>query len=106
MMLFMPFSPRWLVNKKRDYEAIDVLAKLRDSSPSSILVQNEYNEIKSSALTEKKIGNATWEELTKRGIFNRVIFAACLQMFQQWTGTCPNINQRNQHHPLLRWRFV
>lgn len=75
IMMFMPYSPRWLVNRDRDSEAITILAKLRASRSESVIVQSEYTDIKNGIAYERSIGTADWSELTKRGIFNRVIIA-------------------------------
>jgi hypothetical protein len=41
-ILFMPFSPRWLVNHGRDDEALEVLRKTRNLPPDSDLIQIEF----------------------------------------------------------------
>ena len=41
-ILFMPFSPRWLVNQGRDDEALAVLSRARRLPIDSDLVQIEY----------------------------------------------------------------
>ncbi|KAG6908544.1 hypothetical protein DXG01_004177 [Tephrocybe rancida] len=41
-ILFMPFSPRWLVNEGRDDEALAVLSSARGLPPDSDLVQIEF----------------------------------------------------------------
>jgi sugar porter (SP) family MFS transporter len=86
IMLFMPFSPRWLVNQGRDGEAITVLSKLRALQPNAAFVQAEYNDIKTGIAIERQIGSANWSELLKKGLFNRVIIVVLLQAFQQLTG--------------------
>ncbi|KAF9490369.1 general substrate transporter [Pleurotus eryngii] len=53
-ILFMPFSPRWLVNKERDEEALKVLSAARRMPPDSDLVQIEFLEIKAQYLFEKE----------------------------------------------------
>lgn len=53
-ILFMPFSPRWLVNQGRDDEAMEVLARMRNLSPESELVKIEFLEIKAQYLFEKE----------------------------------------------------
>lgn len=74
-MVFMPKSPRWLVNRNKDSEAISILAKLRATKSESTLVQLEYTEIKNGIALERTVGTANWSELTKKGILNRVIVA-------------------------------
>lgn len=41
-ILFMPFSPRWLVNQGRDDEAIAVLSHARKLEPHNDLIQIEF----------------------------------------------------------------
>lgn len=41
-ILFMPFSPRWLVNNGRDDEALAVLSQVRSLPPDSDVVQIEF----------------------------------------------------------------
>ena len=41
-ILFMPFSPRWLVNKGRDEEAVQVLCRARNLPADSDLIQIEF----------------------------------------------------------------
>jgi MFS family permease len=41
-ILFMPFSPRWLVNNERDDEALAVLSRARNQPVDSDAVQIEF----------------------------------------------------------------
>lgn len=86
LMFFMPFSPRWLMYKHRDAEALNVLSKVRGEDINSAEVQAEYNHIKESIAAEEAVGEAGWNELFMKGIFNRVVIGFLLQFFQQWTG--------------------
>ncbi|KAJ7285011.1 general substrate transporter [Mycena rebaudengoi] len=106
-ILFMPFSPRWLVNQERNDEALAVLSHARGLPEDSELVQIEFLEIKAQYLFEKetnairfpqyqdggwvsefKLGFfAYWSLLRERSLFYRVIVASGTMFFQQWTGT-------------------
>jgi MFS family permease len=105
-MLFMPFSPRWLVHHNRETEALRVLARLRGLPEDNDLIELEYAEIKAQSLFEKKTLQENWphlQELTAmntaklqfvaigslfktKAMFKRVIVATLTMFFQQWTG--------------------
>jgi hypothetical protein len=53
-MIFMPFSPRWLIHHGREKEARRVLASLRGLSQDHELIEIEYAEIKAQSLFEKR----------------------------------------------------
>ncbi|KAM0502921.1 hypothetical protein ACHAPB_004502 [Verticillium nonalfalfae] len=53
-MMWMPFSPRWLIHHDREDEARDVLANLRDLPHDHELIQLEFLEIKAQSLFEKR----------------------------------------------------
>ena len=53
-MLFMPFSPRWLVHHNREAEALSTLARLRGLSQDHELIELEYSEIRAQSLFEKR----------------------------------------------------
>ncbi|KAK6392781.1 hypothetical protein LTR95_019616, partial [Oleoguttula sp. CCFEE 5521] len=52
-MLFMPFSPRWLVHHDREEEARKTLASLRNLSSDHELIELEFLEIKAQSMFEK-----------------------------------------------------
>jgi sugar porter (SP) family MFS transporter len=51
-MYFQPYSPRWLVEKGRDDEALDVLKRARDSEDEA---EEELQEIKDAAKDERGV---------------------------------------------------
>ncbi|KAH8646562.1 putative quinate permease [Tricladium varicosporioides] len=105
-ILFMPFSPRWLVHHDREKEAQQVLAKLRGLPMDHELVELEFLEIKAQSMFEKRTVAEHWphlQELTtinvfklqfvaigslfkSKAMFKRVIVATVTMFFQQWTG--------------------
>ncbi|OCL05260.1 quinate permease [Glonium stellatum] len=105
-IFFMPFSPRLLVNKGRDEEAIKTLSYLRSLPEDHYLVKVEYLEIKADAEFEKSIfdrrfpnlsaaaGNSIWRREFAQytnlfrtiDAFKRVSIASLVMFFQQWTG--------------------
>ncbi|KAI0710230.1 general substrate transporter [Earliella scabrosa] len=105
-ILFMPFSPRWLVNKGRDEQALQVLSRVRRQPPDSDLVQIEFLEIKAQHLFEKETAELKYPDLQDgsfksnfklglyeylsllryRPLFYRVAVGSLTMFFQQWTG--------------------
>ncbi|ORZ36832.1 and other transporter-domain-containing protein [Catenaria anguillulae PL171] len=86
MLFFLPESPRWLMSRERESEALASLAKLRQSDEKAPLVQEEFHDFKQGIEAEKAVGNASWSELMRPGIRNRLVIGIILQFFQQWTG--------------------
>ncbi|EGO24168.1 hypothetical protein SERLADRAFT_355951 [Serpula lacrymans var. lacrymans S7.9] len=105
-ILFMPFSPRWLVNQGRDDEALAVLSRVRKFPIESDLVQIEFLEIKAQYLFEQEINAEKFPQyqdgsfssdfklgffdylslLRSRTLFYRVAVGSLTMFFQQWTG--------------------
>ncbi|KAI5789677.1 sugar transporter [Peziza echinospora] len=107
-MLFMPFSPRWLIHHDRDPEALKILATLRGLPEDHDLITLEYLEIKSQSLFEKRTealrfpqhdrSDGTWwtyivlEGKSFTTLFSswpmgkRVMVATVTMFFQQFTG--------------------
>ncbi|KAF8149903.1 general substrate transporter [Crassisporium funariophilum] len=105
-ILFMPFSPRWLVNQGRDDEALAVLSRARNLPPTADLVQIEFLEIRAQYLFEKETSelkfpryqDGSWSSNFKLGFYDylslvmdrnllfRVAIGTLTMFFQQWTG--------------------
>ncbi|VUC25583.1 unnamed protein product [Clonostachys rosea] len=105
-MIWMPFSPRWLIHHDREEEARANLASLRELSLDHELIQLEFLEIKAQSLFEKrsiaekfptlqqqtaintiKLQFAAVKSLFEsKAMFRRVIVATVTMFFQQWTG--------------------
>ena len=105
-MIFMPFSPRWLVHHDRESEARHVLSSLRSLPPDHELIELEFLEIKAQSLFEKRSIADKWPHLVElnawnvfklqfvaigslfksKGMFRRVIVATVTMFFQQFTG--------------------
>ncbi|THH33222.1 hypothetical protein EUX98_g993 [Antrodiella citrinella] len=105
-ILFMPFSPRWLVNQGRDEEALTVLSNARRVPKDSDLVQIEFLEIKAQYIFEKETAaekfpqyqDGGWVSNFKLGVFDytslittrtllvRTAIGTLTMFFQQWTG--------------------
>ncbi|KAF5359595.1 hypothetical protein D9756_003421 [Leucocoprinus leucothites] len=105
-ILFMPFSPRWLVNQGRDDEALAVLSSARGLPPDADLVRLEFLEIRAQYLFEKEVSeekfpdyqDGSWSSdfklgfygylslIRERNLLYRVAVGSLTMFFQQWTG--------------------
>ncbi|KAK1564083.1 general substrate transporter [Colletotrichum navitas] len=105
-MIWMPFSPRWLIHHGREEEARRVLANLRDLPENHELIELEFLEIKAQSLFEKRSTAEHFPHLQElnawntfklqfvaikalfqtKAMFKRVIVATVTMFFQQWTG--------------------
>lgn len=60
-LYFVPESPRWLVSKDRNEEALSFLAKYHaEGNEQDELVQFEYNEIRDALAYERSIDRGSW----------------------------------------------
>ncbi|KAI0827510.1 general substrate transporter [Hypoxylon sp. FL0890] len=105
-MIFMPFSPRWLVHHNREDEARKILANLRGLPADHELVELEFLEIKAQSQFEKRTVAELFPALREqtawnifklqfvaikslfqtKAMFKRVAVATVTMFFQQWTG--------------------
>ncbi|EIM91189.1 general substrate transporter [Stereum hirsutum FP-91666 SS1] len=105
-VLFMPFSPRWLMNKGREEEALTVLARARYLPVDDELVQIEFLEIKAQVVFEQEVSQEKFPHLqdgsrksdfklgfysylsllTTKTLFFRLLITTLTMFFQQWTG--------------------
>ena len=103
-MMFMPYSPRWLVHHGREEEARRTLAKLRGLSTDHELIELEYSEIRAQSLFEKRtvaehfphLANGSAISIAKlqfvaigslfksKPMLKRVAVACLTMFFQQW----------------------
>jgi sugar porter (SP) family MFS transporter len=86
VMIFMPESPRWLAEKGRDAEALEIIARLRSAPTNDATVVEELRDILDGVQFERAVGSGSWNELFSRGLSNRVAITIVMQFFQQWTG--------------------
>lgn len=106
MVLFMPQSPRHLMNRDREQECLETLARLRSKTTEDIGVRVEFLEIKAmrdferQRLKEKfpqyqdgsfksnfKIGYHDYLSLfTDKNLVKRTTVAVLTMVFQQWNG--------------------
>ena len=100
---FLPFSPRWLVSKDRDEEALLTLSKLRQLPTIDQRVQLEWLEIRAEVALHKEISAerhprlqdgsrkskiklelASWGDLFRKGCIKRTHIGIMLFFFQQF----------------------
>jgi sugar porter (SP) family MFS transporter len=84
---FLPFSPRWLLSKGRNEEALQVLARLHgkgDKTAPNVVA--EYEEIISQIENERAVAITSYAGLLKGTVRRRLILGILIQIFQQFTG--------------------
>ncbi|PQE20388.1 sugar transporter protein [Rutstroemia sp. NJR-2017a BBW] len=94
-MFFFPFSPRWLMLKHREDEAIASLSKLRRLDANDPLLRAEFLEIKAAVMFDEetqaeqvRTGGkwAPWKALLAPNVFKRIFLGCAMMVFQQFTG--------------------
>ncbi|EJT96717.1 general substrate transporter [Dacryopinax primogenitus] len=105
-ILFMPYSPRWLISKGRDEQALKVLSHMRRLPEDHELVQIEYLEIRTQVIFEQEVSQEMFPQyqggtlydgfmlgvrgylslLTNRVYLRRTAVGTITMFFQQWTG--------------------
>ncbi|KAL2818433.1 general substrate transporter [Aspergillus cavernicola] len=98
---YLPYSPRWLMMKDREEEALSTLSRIRRVPQNDHRVQTEILEIKASALFDRETIAATYPGITSpvrlsfesyKSLFvlphlnRRLVIACLLQLIQQFTG--------------------
>lgn len=85
-VLELPESPRWLILKGHEDEAMSVLGALSGLSPNDPFVHSEFSAIKDTVLLMQ---SSSWRDLFTMGEerrFHRVVLGYVNQMFQQISG--------------------
>lgn len=87
VVYFLPFSPRWLIDKGREDEALEVLAKLHESTIDDPEVKNEFQNILEEIKVERAFGNRTFIECFRGSNLKRTLFALLTGVGASFTGT-------------------
>lgn len=69
-MIFMPFSPRWLVHHGHEQDARRTLAMLRNIDVDSEIIELEFLEIKAQSIFEKRTVQHNFPHLTEMTPWN------------------------------------
>ncbi|KAK3830301.1 MAG: general substrate transporter [Linnemannia gamsii] len=84
---FFPYSPRWLADKGRWDEALEVLANLRaHGNKNDPAVQAEYKEIEDAVNFDRTLAARSYAELFRPPALRRVFLGMSLQSWSQLTG--------------------
>ena len=83
-LIFMPFSPRWLVHHGREAEARHVLSSLRNLDQDHELIELEFLEIKAQSVFEKRSIAKEWPHLVELTAWNtfKLQFVAIGSLFK------------------------
>ncbi|QLL33147.1 hypothetical protein HG536_0E00570 [Torulaspora globosa] len=87
-MLFVPESPRYLIEVGKFDEAKRSLARVNKCSIDSAFIQHEFDLIEASIEEMRVAGTASWGELFtgKPAMFQRTVMGIMIQSLQQLTG--------------------
>jgi hypothetical protein len=97
MCPFLPDSPRLLIRKGKNEEALDVLAALEGhgATPDSPAVITQYNIIK-DILDREHLNTYTWWQLLSgkgpSGVLRRMLLGAYMQVMNQISGINVSLN--------------
>ncbi|KAF2726316.1 general substrate transporter [Polychaeton citri CBS 116435] len=82
----LPESPRWLVMRGKEEEALEVLEAINNSTRDDPYIMNEFDEVKATVVEMSKGSYRSLFEMTEYREFHRVVLAYVNQMYQQISG--------------------
>lgn len=85
-VLELPESPRWLILKGKEDEALSVLGALSDLPSDDPYIQTEFSAIKDTVLEMSKGGFRDLFTMDENRHFHRTVLAYVNQVFQQISG--------------------
>ena len=84
--MFMPESPRWLIAKNRQTEAVSVLKKIRNSNDVTVEVEQIRASVDQAAAASSDSGSIVRRVVASQPV-RRALFVGCMmQVFQQISG--------------------
>lgn len=94
-LIWLPESPRYLIEKDRDDVGLKTLRKLHYNGSNEDWIHNEYNEIRATISAEKAITAPGWAVMFKVPQWRkRLLLGTLIQVFTQLTGISKlNINR-------------
>lgn len=109
--LFIPESPRFLIDTDQDEEGLKVLADFQDGNLDDPVTRAHFAEIKESVLLDRAVGDRSYKALWKR-YKGRVLIAMSSQAFAQMNGInvisyyAPLVFERRSSPPATIWHPV
>jgi hypothetical protein len=86
-LIWLPESPRYLIEKDRDDEGMKILRKLHYNGSNDDWIQTEYNEIRATLSAEKSITVSGWAVMFQVKTWRkRLLLGTLIQVFTQLTG--------------------
>ena len=80
IIFFIPESPRWLILKKKELRAQDILQRIYGSKENALF---ELNETRQASQSESK---SEWKYILKPGIFKAVLIGVAIAILGQFMG--------------------
>lgn len=86
-LIWFPESPRQLIEKDNEEEALRILKKLHANGRNDEWIMSEFNEIRQTILAEKTLVVRSWSVMfTVPQWRNRLMHGVMVQVFTQLTG--------------------